>query len=353
MDALVPRDLSTAMPRIDQNTSNFIACSRWIAAFLVLVSHAARLIYGDSPFILLDLGHEAVIVFFVVSGYLVGGINLSRWLQHGVTMRDYGAARIARIYTVFLPALVFGAMLDLCGMHWFNGHGLYDGELSIRSIDPVEPRITPTIFVANLLMLGGVRTVTLGTNGPLWSLPYEWFYYCLFVCAIAAALKRSILCGVASIVLLAIMPMQMIIYSLIWMIGVATYFLRAHIPWPIGISILITVVTITRLPVLSDAQGTIWTDILVASAYAIALLSSTKLDLGMHRFHEWAASFSFSMYLVHFPLLVFLFAIGVKNFTLLVAIAVIASYVFSRLTEVHTDTVRHYVTRIMTTLPFR
>ena len=60
---------------------------RFIAAFMVLFSHSRNdffLAYGDLPvedkglgtfifYTLGRLGHEAVIVFFVLSGFLVGG----------------------------------------------------------------------------------------------------------------------------------------------------------------------------------------------------------------------------------------------------------------------------------------
>src|SRR5262245_43740160 len=49
-----------------------------------------------------SLGHQAVMVFFVLSGFLVGGSvlkNLDNW-----SWRDYLINRLTRLYVVLLPA---------------------------------------------------------------------------------------------------------------------------------------------------------------------------------------------------------------------------------------------------------
>jgi peptidoglycan/LPS O-acetylase OafA/YrhL len=69
---------------MNSGTSDFINASRWVAAFFVVIGHVynisinyrgavhpSLLVRGMHSFS--GFGHIAVIVFFVISGFLVGG----------------------------------------------------------------------------------------------------------------------------------------------------------------------------------------------------------------------------------------------------------------------------------------
>src|ERR1700712_2797865 len=97
----------------------FLNTVRWMSAVLVMLGHAAAWSMaigsslpwpGKAARYIYDLGGPAVIIFFVVSGYLVGGSALSRGAS--LSWRDYSASRIARIYVVIVPALLLTASLD-------------------------------------------------------------------------------------------------------------------------------------------------------------------------------------------------------------------------------------------------
>ena len=85
---------------------------RFIAALMVLLNHTRNdffMMYGDLPlsqhgllsftfYTIMRLGHEAVVVFFVLSGFLVGGRGMER-LKHGtMDARSYIIDRFSRIY---------------------------------------------------------------------------------------------------------------------------------------------------------------------------------------------------------------------------------------------------------------
>jgi peptidoglycan/LPS O-acetylase OafA/YrhL len=75
---------------LSETLSSFLNFSRWSAALLVLVNHARHLILVDleevkqqtlfvkALYFVTGLGHEAVVIFFVISGFLVGGVTLDR-----------------------------------------------------------------------------------------------------------------------------------------------------------------------------------------------------------------------------------------------------------------------------------
>lgn len=85
---------------------------RFVAAFVVLFSHTRNdffLAYGDLPisqqgavafvfYTLGRLGHEAVVVFFVLSGFLVGGRGFDRIKDGTMNVKSYAIDRFARIY---------------------------------------------------------------------------------------------------------------------------------------------------------------------------------------------------------------------------------------------------------------
>src|SRR5208337_1736443 len=99
--------------------SQMLEFCRWAGAFLVLAVHSTNLFVSlkdimDAPhaapvyawwfFAAFELGHQAVISFFVMSGYLVGGSVISSIRKQKDFIREYFIHRFARIYVVTVPA---------------------------------------------------------------------------------------------------------------------------------------------------------------------------------------------------------------------------------------------------------
>ncbi|UUZ51421.1 acyltransferase family protein [Massilia sp. B-10] len=95
---------------MDKPFSLYLDLVRFVAAVLVVLSHytshgmfgpAARAAYHN-------LGRESVIVFFVLSGFVIAWTTAEKAL----TLRQFAVARGARIYSVALPVLLaaFGAI---------------------------------------------------------------------------------------------------------------------------------------------------------------------------------------------------------------------------------------------------
>lgn len=76
---------------MNKEFSAFWDMSRWVAAFMVLIAHVRHYVLADYgeiehpdffikvAYFFTDLGHERVMVFFVISGFLVGGMTWRRW----------------------------------------------------------------------------------------------------------------------------------------------------------------------------------------------------------------------------------------------------------------------------------
>ncbi|MCA9641154.1 MAG: acyltransferase family protein, partial [Myxococcales bacterium] len=104
---------------------------RGIAAFAVLAGHVRGLFfvdYSDLPmptrvqqvaYMLTGLGHQAVIVFFVLSGFFIGYSVLVAHTQQRFSGLDYGIRRFSRLYAVLVPALVVTFLVDSLGIFLF------------------------------------------------------------------------------------------------------------------------------------------------------------------------------------------------------------------------------------------
>ncbi|MDP2021671.1 MAG: acyltransferase [Hydrogenophaga sp.] len=142
---------------------------RFIAASLVVTGHLKAKIFA--PWNGLDessrtfstaifyaitrLGTEGVTVFFVLSGFLVGGRLIERMKQGNLDLRRYAIDRFARIYVPLIPAIA----LTVSIAYYLNA-------------PPAAWDI-----IGNVFSIQGVLASTLPFNGPLWSLTYEvWFY---------------------------------------------------------------------------------------------------------------------------------------------------------------------------------
>lgn len=95
---------------MDPSTSKLLDAMRFTAAVVVLLFHATS---RDFNLVLpwVRWGHEAVVAFFVMSGFVIAYITTAK----ETSITQYTAARLARLYSVVLPALVLTAVLDAYG----------------------------------------------------------------------------------------------------------------------------------------------------------------------------------------------------------------------------------------------
>lgn len=195
---------------------------RFIAAFMVLLSHSRNtffLAFGDLPAeqqnvvtmaftMFCRMGHEAVVIFFVLSGFLVGGRGWERIKDGTMSVGSYAIDRFARITPPLLAAIIFYYITSL--------------------VIPGTPFSWMTA-IGNLFSLQGICCKSLVS--PFWSLSYEvWFYVILG--ALAYALKATkdwkkllgiiLLVGAASVFVLGL-KMH---YLLIWFMGAVAYMVR-------------------------------------------------------------------------------------------------------------------------------
>lgn len=100
--------------------SHWLNHARWISALLVAMSHLRNTLFPDVsivpkalyPFYFFNLlGGQAVVVFFVMSGLLVGGIVIRT--SNEFSYKQYFIARAVRLYLVLIPAVMLAV-----GLQW-------------------------------------------------------------------------------------------------------------------------------------------------------------------------------------------------------------------------------------------
>lgn len=186
--------------------SIYLDLVRFTAAILVVLSHASQDGIYRYSFWLDQFGHEAVVIFFVLSGFVI----YSTSARPTETMQSYGAARFSRLYSVVLPAIALSYLLK-------GSIAIYTGGNLREEFLGQDLSWITLASVALFLTESWNIFVELPWNGPFWSLSYEAWYYVIFGLAyFQRGHTRYILvllaCLIAGPRILALFP--------IWMIGV-------------------------------------------------------------------------------------------------------------------------------------
>ncbi len=378
--------------------SGFLDFVRWMAALLVVLQHIRYLWFAEYAdiqnktilfklfYFLTGFGSEAVMVFFVLSGFLVGGGGLRKYRDGKYSVSDYFINRFSRIYTVLLPALIFGGLLDWIGLQYFNGTAIYTNSplhpTRLLNFNISNQLDWPT-FLANLVNLEGILTSHFGSNGPLWSLAYEWWYYCLFALILELFRKKFtdllfwiFVTGILGAII--VLPIGLLLYMLIWGIGVLAAIInpeRIKFSPYIGCAMFILILIGSRLFHIlldkSDLPGMFiigfFVNLLLAISFSLLIISLRKQSFPNFQhlaFHKLMADFSYTVYLMHVPLLVFITAILSSNFgvpffvqptlqvflisALLLLLIYVALYLYSRNTERFTPNIKACLTSLIT-----
>lgn len=178
---------------------------RGLAAIYVAVGHT----FNDAFFIL-RFGQEAVIVFFLLSGFV---IEYSHHHSRDKSFKGYFIKRVTRIYSVFLAMLFICTLLIQPDLASFDFWRILGGNLlMLQDFESGKPNvIVPTLFAS-----------------ALWSLHYEWWFYMLFHPISTYIEKRKqtfLVSGVAIISALVYLRFpealpRLTMYFLIWWLGV-------------------------------------------------------------------------------------------------------------------------------------
>jgi peptidoglycan/LPS O-acetylase OafA/YrhL len=376
-------------PRADNRVLNVF---RSAAALAVVLGHVRLLFFEDYAtadhdpvtavlYALTSLGSEAVIVFFVMSGYWVGGSVISGFRAGAFSWGRYASARLTRLWLVLVPALLLTLVLEAVGSHLLPGADVYADPGPYESI-PADPSSSPLTFLGNLVFLQDLHVPVLGSNSPLWSLAYEAWYYLLFPALLAAAwpggsVRRRVTGGLLALVAVVVGGTAVLGLFPAWLLGAVVAALAPRIrrsiaAWPPrilalarGVAVPLIVLTAVvahevdlpfRLSALGLAAITALGMALFVTDVGWSGLPGRVLDAA-----SWTAHSSYSLYAIHMPIVVLLAAMLVPTFEsrwslspatvagylAVIAVCCLVAYVFARFTERRTDAVRAWTRRLL------
>lgn len=316
--------------------------------------------------------HQAALVFFLISGWLVGGSFLNKMHQPDA-LRLYAIDRVTRLWTVLIPT--FALMLAF---------GILTGVLDPRSADfsGANP-YSATALAGNLLGLQTVSVPAFGGNFPLWSLANTTWYYLLFPlamgCIAAGCSRRLLLPGALALLMALLLPTTLVLYFSVWLLGAGFSHLRLACSALIRIVLLMALLTLSVWFRLTGA-----TDGITPQSYLPHLslgvlfalfLSSTviKADPGIRLVAPLRATatffsnFSYTLYVVHVPVTGMFGWLGVHllnqrhlaperladlgAYLALLALVMLFSYGFYCLFEARTDEVRRWLKASLSSAP--
>lgn len=159
---------------IKKNKNNFDFL-RFFAALLVIFSHSFALLFGkQDPYVnltgVMTFGTLAVIIFFVISGFLI-----SKSWDSSENIMDYAKKRVLRIYpaifiVIILTIFILGPLVTtLTPIEYFSNPKTFLYLINISIIYLYET--LPGVFFDN--------PYTNSVNGSLWTLPIELECYIL------------------------------------------------------------------------------------------------------------------------------------------------------------------------------
>jgi peptidoglycan/LPS O-acetylase OafA/YrhL len=323
---------------MSKTMSIFLDALRFAAAVVVVLGHLSQPIFSNVWPDLTVFAIGSVAIFFVLSGFVISYVVTRR---EG-TAFEYSVARISRLYSVLIPAVVLSTLVLFLGI-WLRPAFMLtwvmqpDNHMLLRH-HRVGIIAFRTLLPVTFLNIFHDRMANMfpPLDSPIWSLGYEGAYYALFGIAVfGRGLWRWILLPLMAVLvgwtILSFLP--------IWLAGVALQRLgQRWKPKPGAASyalgaacfaaILAAVLAWPKYHAwaLRDhghrmntfLAGTGHTSMAFASYYfgvatIVAILGVMLLDKPIGSLLQpvekpirWFANHTFSLYLFHFPILALL-----------------------------------------------
>lgn len=287
------------------------------------------LAYAAAP---LRFGHEAVMVFFVLSGFFIHWRAAERMAAGKAAELDasvFFRRRAHRLVPPYLLALGVTVVLDAVGRLIYpqlynaqTGDGLLDANFTLMDYSPLS--VVPAAF-----MLPDSFGRQFGSNGPLWSLAFEVVYYLLYPAWLGLR-RRGWFTGyvVGGLGAMAValpftgrgfLPLVLLHYP-IWLAGAALAELLPRITpafslrWFVLPATIVGALGVTTLRLPSPVLIAVYVAGGTATVLWCAWLPAAFTRTPLHLAWEKVGLGSYTVYVVHFPVLTLLCAIAMQHY---------------------------------------
>ena len=349
------------MYEINKNSSYAIDAVRGVSAQLVLVGHSLSFFgfYTAHPKlpIIQNLG---VVIFFILSGFLIISTILRR--GDGYSFKDYFIDRFSRIYVAYIPALIFVLLMDrifLGATNEFTNQSdwfVFAGNTLMFQNHPLINAISPKEIEA------------FGSGRPFWTVAIEWWIYLLvgFVFIYLKTKKLFTPKNLFLFLLVLIVPLYNIIgrgqgLVITWIFGaLVVYFATLNVKYNSKYILLLMgiccVAWLMRTLKFSEQDQYDMGISFIAAVFFLLLLKLAEVrnwatDMNKHvkSFFILIANYSYSLYLVHYTIIIILGKYLPKNQNVFVQFAIlfftsnIIAFIFYSMTEKHTYRFKNFL----------
>lgn len=346
---------------------------RGICAILVVLGHARNFypfrdftrsgdVSGWNSVLLVPTGlaMESVSIFFLISGFLVGGQVWRNISARNFKWNRFLADRLTRLWVVLIPGLFVSELVR----NIIEKNGL----LFSTSRDSLLN------FACNSAFLMPTRCEPFASNESLWSLGYEFYFYVVFALSVPLvkremATRSRILHFIGLCVVILMFTPALLPLLLAWLCGFFIYLFskraekfedrsRFRQYWALSLISVATGVLLTST--LIDSEVTV---ILLMAAFgsSLVLLSTRyaekakKPSTGFRRILDFFGKTSFSIYVFHLPIIYLYYALlgeidqryDLVVIYLMSILTILTSAGFYFLFEKHTLNVRLIVYRLL------
>lgn len=352
--------------------SIYLDLIRFTAAALVVVHHSNIRALIDDRVWFSQHGPAAVIIFFVLSGYVISYVASTK---EGTPV-EYWSSRLSRFYSLAIPIVLFCPLLDMAG----------EALAPQFYVDKTTHGLALLRMFTSLAYLNEIWTISIMSfsNVPYWSLNYEMWYYVLF--AVVTFMRGRPRAVLATAVMVFIGP-KILLLAPIWVLGAVLHRYRAWYalrPWQYWALFLVSwplywmyqefQIAEVGSSILGAWIGEKWLFQLSFSKfflanYLLALVIAANF-VGFrgiaHHFSapllvfekpiRWLSAYTFSLYILHQPLLQFYAALingdprGHLFYAEVVAATVLTILVVSAFTEQKRHYLKAWILRALVTL---
>lgn len=317
---------------------------RGLAAFMVMAGHARWLLwegfsegYQKHPELynsaekalvyilsIFRYGHESVLFFFVLSGFVIHlryAKGMVRNEQAPFDLFPFLLRRLKRIYPPFLFVLLFTFVLDRIGMNM--GWSIYAHQTPNELLNNnVQLDHSWTNLLGNLVFWQNEHITVWGSNGPLWSLKYEWWFYMIYP-LLYLATRRSVYGALLIVIALfagawflstksSFFLISVCIYLLSWWMGTLLADIYAgrlawKFSWLAPLVLVIPFMLVKGSMISTESvRDVVWGLGFTGLISTFFWLQEKGIYFRFMKNLKWLGDCSYTLYIIHFPLFVFM-----------------------------------------------
>jgi len=340
--------------------SLYLDAVRFLAALVVLLSHVWPLLFPAFP--LPWPGHAAVVVFFVMSGYVIA-LTTDRADR---TASTYILHRSVRILSVTIPALLLAAAIA----PYVAGGDAIPG-VAAMAMPAADFWYTTSM---NLVFMGEswFGSVTPPFNAPFWSISYEVWYYVIFGVWMFSAPAWRLWSTTAAA---ALAGFNIVLLLPVWLLGIAIYRKQIVLPKSIAPAVFLGSLAVGLAFFWFDCSLQIRSELFALAPDFMGRLNGSNQFVGDYllglivavnfiaagskadylsflqafaRPIRYLASFTLSIYLFHMPLTVLLWnGLQIRSPAAFFGLLAGAIFILGALTERNNKLLRHWVARML------